>query len=226
MSAGLRSRERVLGRTLRTRRFVFRTAGTLAGPTRTKPRRPLSRRVMARRATAREPTEQGRCWLPCDFSFSRTDILRNRYSLPIPGAAFNYPGLPGVPPCPAAGLEHKMEYSGDVKRGSERRRASPPAKWISQSATPQSPTPLFLPWTKPNSISGTCGGPWSWRCWGRGSSSPTRWSAASIVRGAEIIGEGWHRRFGEAHAEIEALKMAGPRAAGATLYVTLEPCCH
>jgi diaminohydroxyphosphoribosylaminopyrimidine deaminase / 5-amino-6-(5-phosphoribosylamino)uracil reductase len=47
-----------------------------------------------------------------------------------------------------------------------------------------------------------------------------------IARGAEIIGEGWHRRFGQAHAEIEALQIAGERAAGATLYVTLEPCCH
>lgn len=47
-----------------------------------------------------------------------------------------------------------------------------------------------------------------------------------IVQGAEIIGEGWHRRFGEAHAEVEALRIAGRRAAGATMYVTLEPCCH
>ena len=47
-----------------------------------------------------------------------------------------------------------------------------------------------------------------------------------IARGAEIIGEGWHRRFGAAHAEVEALRLAGPRARGATLYVTLEPCCH
>ncbi len=47
-----------------------------------------------------------------------------------------------------------------------------------------------------------------------------------VARGAEIIGEGWHRRFGEAHAEVEALRIAGDRAAGATLYVTLEPCCH
>jgi diaminohydroxyphosphoribosylaminopyrimidine deaminase/5-amino-6-(5-phosphoribosylamino)uracil reductase len=47
-----------------------------------------------------------------------------------------------------------------------------------------------------------------------------------IVRGAEIIGEGWHRRFGGPHAEIEALRMAGPRAAGADMLITLEPCCH
>ena len=73
---------------------------------------------------------------------------------------------------------------------------------------------------------GTCGGPWNWLPRGRASSSRTRWSAASIARGAEIIGEGWHRRFGQAHAEVEALQIAGPRARGAMLYVTLEPCCH
>ena len=47
-----------------------------------------------------------------------------------------------------------------------------------------------------------------------------------IARGAEVLGEGWHRRFGGAHAEVEALKLAGERARGATMYVTLEPCCH
>ncbi len=43
---------------------------------------------------------------------------------------------------------------------------------------------------------------------------------------ALIVGEGWHQRFGEAHAEINALKMAGELAKGATLYATLEPCSH
>jgi diaminohydroxyphosphoribosylaminopyrimidine deaminase/5-amino-6-(5-phosphoribosylamino)uracil reductase len=47
-----------------------------------------------------------------------------------------------------------------------------------------------------------------------------------VARGAEIVGEGWHRQFGGPHAEVEALRLAGPRAAGATLVVTLEPCCH
>jgi diaminohydroxyphosphoribosylaminopyrimidine deaminase / 5-amino-6-(5-phosphoribosylamino)uracil reductase len=61
---------------------------------------------------------------------------------------------------------------------------------------------------------------------GQGSVEPNPMVGCVIARGAEIIGEGWHRRFGQAHAEIEALGMAGPRAAGATLYVTLEPCCH
>ena len=41
-----------------------------------------------------------------------------------------------------------------------------------------------------------------------------------------MVGEGWHRCFGGPHAEIEALRAAGSRASGATMYVTLEPCCH
>jgi len=61
---------------------------------------------------------------------------------------------------------------------------------------------------------------------GEGYVEPNPMVGCVIVQGAEIIGEGWHRRFGEAHAEIEALRMAGSRAAGATLVVTLEPCCH
>ncbi len=47
-----------------------------------------------------------------------------------------------------------------------------------------------------------------------------------IAQGEEIVGEGWHERAGEPHAEINALGAAGPRAAGATAYVTLEPCSH
>ena len=43
---------------------------------------------------------------------------------------------------------------------------------------------------------------------------------------ALIVGEGWHQRYGEAHAEINALNMAGDLAKGATLYATLEPCSH
>jgi diaminohydroxyphosphoribosylaminopyrimidine deaminase/5-amino-6-(5-phosphoribosylamino)uracil reductase len=61
---------------------------------------------------------------------------------------------------------------------------------------------------------------------GQGSVEPNPMVGCVIVAGAEIIGEGWHRQFGGPHAEIEALKIAGSRAAGATMYVTLEPCCH
>jgi diaminohydroxyphosphoribosylaminopyrimidine deaminase/5-amino-6-(5-phosphoribosylamino)uracil reductase len=61
---------------------------------------------------------------------------------------------------------------------------------------------------------------------GQGYVEPNPMVGCVVVQGAEIIGEGWHRRFGQAHAEVEALRLAGSRAAGATMYVTLEPCCH
>ena len=47
-----------------------------------------------------------------------------------------------------------------------------------------------------------------------------------IVKGDRVVGEGWHEKAGEAHAEINALKVAGNNARDATAYVTLEPCCH
>jgi diaminohydroxyphosphoribosylaminopyrimidine deaminase / 5-amino-6-(5-phosphoribosylamino)uracil reductase len=47
-----------------------------------------------------------------------------------------------------------------------------------------------------------------------------------IAQRGRIIGEGWHERAGEAHAEVAALRAAGAQATGATVYVTLEPCCH
>ena len=47
-----------------------------------------------------------------------------------------------------------------------------------------------------------------------------------IVQGAQVVGEGWHARAGEPHAEVYALRQAGAKARGATAYVTLEPCSH
>ena len=47
-----------------------------------------------------------------------------------------------------------------------------------------------------------------------------------IVKAGEVVGEGWHQRAGEAHAEIHALQSAGSKARGATVYITLEPCSH
>ena len=47
-----------------------------------------------------------------------------------------------------------------------------------------------------------------------------------LVKAGDVIGEGWHQRVGEPHAEVYALQQAGEHAAGATAYVTLEPCCH
>ncbi|MBM4068734.1 MAG: bifunctional diaminohydroxyphosphoribosylaminopyrimidine deaminase/5-amino-6-(5-phosphoribosylamino)uracil reductase RibD [Planctomycetes bacterium] len=61
---------------------------------------------------------------------------------------------------------------------------------------------------------------------GRGHVEPNPLVGAVIVRDGVVVGEGWHQRFGEAHAEIHALTQAGAAARGATLFVTLEPCCH
>ncbi|HET9180363.1 MAG TPA: bifunctional diaminohydroxyphosphoribosylaminopyrimidine deaminase/5-amino-6-(5-phosphoribosylamino)uracil reductase RibD [Terriglobia bacterium] len=55
---------------------------------------------------------------------------------------------------------------------------------------------------------------------------PNPWVGCVIVRDGRVVGKGFHHGAGTNHAEVEALLDAGPRARGATLYVTLEPCCH
>jgi diaminohydroxyphosphoribosylaminopyrimidine deaminase / 5-amino-6-(5-phosphoribosylamino)uracil reductase len=59
---------------------------------------------------------------------------------------------------------------------------------------------------------------------GRGTTQPNPVVGAVVVRGGEVVGEGWHERAGGPHAEIAALEQAGERARGGTLYVTLAPC--
>ena len=62
---------------------------------------------------------------------------------------------------------------------------------------------------------------------GRGQTSPNPMVGAVVVTPNDtIVGTGYHTRAGEPHAEIEALMTAGAQARGATLYCTLEPCCH
>ena len=61
---------------------------------------------------------------------------------------------------------------------------------------------------------------------GRGKTSPNPMVGALVVKNGRIVGRGYHHGPGQPHAEILALNQAGPRANGATLYVTLEPCCH
>src|SRR6266480_840845 len=61
---------------------------------------------------------------------------------------------------------------------------------------------------------------------GWGQTAPNPMVGAVVVRDGQVIGEGFHARYGGAHAEVAALEQAGERARGATLYVTLEPCVH
>lgn len=61
---------------------------------------------------------------------------------------------------------------------------------------------------------------------GRATASPNPMVGALVVQHGRIVGQGFHLRPGLPHAEILALRQAGIRARGATLYVTLEPCCH
>src|SRR6185436_6174484 len=62
---------------------------------------------------------------------------------------------------------------------------------------------------------------------GRGRTSPNPMVGAVVVSSdGVVVGQGYHQRAGEAHAEVHALDMAGQRARGGTLYSTLEPCSH
>ncbi|GAK13575.1 bifunctional diaminohydroxyphosphoribosylaminopyrimidine deaminase/5-amino-6-(5-phosphoribosylamino)uracil reductase RibD [Geomicrobium sp. JCM 19039] len=61
---------------------------------------------------------------------------------------------------------------------------------------------------------------------GRGQTSPNPMVGAIVVSDEGVIGQGAHLKAGAEHAEVHALNMAGEKAKGATLYVTLEPCCH
>lgn len=62
------------------------------------------------------------------------------------------------------------------------------------------------------------------KAWGQ--TSPNPMVGAVVVKEGEVVGEGFHPAAGASHAEVLALNAAGQRAAGADLYVTLEPCCH
>lgn len=61
---------------------------------------------------------------------------------------------------------------------------------------------------------------------GCGSIAPNPLVGATIVKNGKIIGEGWHEKFGEAHAEINAIRNATDSVKGASIYVSLEPCSH
>lgn len=56
--------------------------------------------------------------------------------------------------------------------------------------------------------------------------SPNPRVGCVVVKDGQVVGEGWHEKAGQPHAEINALRMAGEAARGATVYVTLEPCAH
>src|SRR4051812_50069032 len=61
---------------------------------------------------------------------------------------------------------------------------------------------------------------------GVGQVTPNPNVGAVVARDGEVVGEGWHEVYGGPHAEGNALSAAGQAARGATMYVSLEPCCH
>ena len=61
---------------------------------------------------------------------------------------------------------------------------------------------------------------------GKGRTSPNPMVGAVVVKKGKILSKGYHKKFGGPHAEAIAVKACGDKAKGATLYTTLEPCCH
>lgn len=61
---------------------------------------------------------------------------------------------------------------------------------------------------------------------GAGYTAPNPMVGAVVVKNGEVVGKGWHQKAGGPHAEVHAIDDAGSQAAGATIYVTLEPCNH
>ena len=61
---------------------------------------------------------------------------------------------------------------------------------------------------------------------GQGWTAPNPMVGAVIVKEGRVIGQGWHKKYGQPHAERNALSSCVEAPEGATMYVTLEPCCH